>query len=138
MAIKFWYSSKLLYEENAEGHHYTAYCNVRTLPFTNSGAFPKYTQQSSFISVQEAGCQGSDVSTGTYKQQDYCQQTLKIENGRLFSLPGDPGISFENFLWLILNFPKRPKLSKESAITQNNTHNLKNLWGRQVRGQTPP
>lgn len=83
MAIKFWYFSKLLHEEDAEGHHYTAHCNIRTLPFTNSGALPKYTQQSSFISVQEAGCQGSDISTGTYKQQDYSQQTLKIENGRL-------------------------------------------------------
>ena len=37
----------------------------------------------SFISVQEAGRQGSDVSTGTYKQPDDSQQTLKIENGRL-------------------------------------------------------
>lgn len=82
MTIKFRYFSKLLHEEDAEGHHYTAYCNIRTLPFTNSGALPKYTQESSFISVQEAGCQGSDISTGTYKQQDYSQQTLKIENGR--------------------------------------------------------
>lgn len=42
---------------------------------------PKYTQESSFTSVQEAGCQGSDTSTGTLKQQDYGQQTLKMENG---------------------------------------------------------
>ena len=79
---EFWHFSKLLYEKDAEGHHDTAYCNVRTPPFTNSGTLPKYTQQPSFISVQEAGCQGSDISTGTYKQQDYSQQILKIENGR--------------------------------------------------------
>ena len=79
---EFWHFSKLLYEKDAEGHHDTAYCNVRTPPFTNSGTLPKYTQQPSFISVQEAGCQGLDISTGTYKQQDYSQQILKIENGR--------------------------------------------------------
>ena len=82
IATEFWHFSKLLYEEDAEGHHNTAYHNIRTLPFTNSGTVPKYTQQPSFISVQEAGYQGSDISTGTYKQQDYSQQTLKIENGR--------------------------------------------------------
>jgi hypothetical protein len=58
------------------------YCNTRTLLLTNSGALPKYSQQSSFISVQEAGFKGSDVSTCTYKQQDYSQQNLKFENGR--------------------------------------------------------
>ena len=76
MAVFF----KLLYEEDAEGHHSTAHCGRRPLPFT--GALPKHSQQSSFLSVQEAGCQGSDRSTSIYKQQDYSQQTLKIENGR--------------------------------------------------------
>lgn len=46
MTIKFWHFPQLLYEEDAEGHYYTAYCYIRTLPFTNSGTFPKYTQQS--------------------------------------------------------------------------------------------
>ena len=82
MATEFWHSSKLLYEEDTEGHHDTACCNIRLLPFPNSGTLPKYTQQPSFISVQETGYQGSDISTGTYKQQDYSQQTLKIEDGR--------------------------------------------------------
>ena len=82
MASEFWHFSELLYEEDAEGHHSTGYCNRRTLPFTNSSVLPKYTQQSSIISVQEAGCQGSDISTGTHKQQDYSQQTVKVENGR--------------------------------------------------------
>ena len=80
---EFWHFSKLLYEKDVEGHHDTADCNIRTLPFTSCGTLPKYIQQPSFISVQEAGCQGLDISTGTYKQQDYSQQTLKIENGRL-------------------------------------------------------
>ena len=79
---EFWHFSKLLYEKDVEGHHDTADCNIRTLPFTSCGTLPKYIQQPSFISVQEAGCQGSDISTGTYKQQDYSQQTRKIENGR--------------------------------------------------------
>lgn len=39
---------------------------------------------------------------------------------------------------LILSFPKRPKLWKESAITENNIYDLKNVWGRKVPGQTPP
>lgn len=81
-ATASWPFPELLHEEDAEGHHDAAHGDIRTLPLTNSGALPKYTQQSSFISVQHAGCQGSDISTGTYKQQDYSQQTLKIENGR--------------------------------------------------------
>ena len=75
MATESWPFSKLLYEKDAEGHHNTAHCNIRTLPFTSSGTLPKYTQQPRFISVQEAGCQGLDINTGTYKQQDYSQQT---------------------------------------------------------------
>ena len=82
MATEFWPFSKLLYEKDAGGHRNMAHSNIRTLPFTSSGTLPKYIQQPSFISVQEAGCQGSDISTGTYKQQDYSQQTRKIENGR--------------------------------------------------------
>ena len=42
---EFWHFSKLLYEKDAEGHHDTAHCNIRTLPFTNSSTLPKYTQQ---------------------------------------------------------------------------------------------
>ena len=75
MATEFWPFSKLLYEKDAEDHHNTAHCNIRTLLFTSSGTLPKYTQQPRFISVQEAGCQGLDINTGTYKQQDYSQQT---------------------------------------------------------------
>ena len=90
---EFWHFSKLLYEKDAEGHHDTAYCNIRTLPFTSSGTLPKYTQQPRFISVQEAGCQGLDINTGTYKQQDYSQQTLKIENGRHSEAGEDPATS---------------------------------------------
>ena len=82
MAAEFWHFPKLLYEEGAEGHRTTASCNVRALTFINSGTLPKYTQQPSFISVQEAGCQASDISAGTHKQQDYGQQTMTIENGR--------------------------------------------------------
>ena len=82
MATELWHFSKLLYEEDAEGHHNTAYRNIRTVLFTSSDTLPKYTQQPSFVSVQEAECQGQDISTGTQKQQDYSQQTLKIENGR--------------------------------------------------------
>jgi hypothetical protein len=74
--------SKLLDKEDAEGYHDTAYYIIRTLSFTNSGALPKYSKKSSFIFVQDAGHQGSDISTCTYKQQDYSQQTLNIENGR--------------------------------------------------------
>lgn len=82
MVTEFWYFSKLLYEEDAEGHHYTAYRNTKTLPLTSLGTLPKYIKQSSFISVQGAGCQRSDISTGPHKLQDYGQEPLKIGNGR--------------------------------------------------------
>ena len=74
MATEFWPFSKLLYEKDAGGHRNTAHSNIRTLPFTSSGTLPKYIQQPSFISVQEAGCQGLDINTSIYKQQDYSQQ----------------------------------------------------------------
>ena len=41
MAIEHWPFPKLLCEEDAEGHHYTAYGDIRTLAFTNSGTLPK-------------------------------------------------------------------------------------------------
>lgn len=103
MAFPCWQFPKLLYEEDAEGHHYTAYGHIRTLAFTNSSTLPKYSQQSSFISVQEAGCQGSDISTRTYKQQDYSQQTLKIENGRHSQADAGPATSpshLQFFIWV--------------------------------------
>jgi hypothetical protein len=84
---------KLLHKEDAEGHRYMEYCNTRTLSLTNSGALPKYSQQSSFISVQEAGFKGSDVSTCAYKQQDYSQQNLKFENGRHSEASNAPHIT---------------------------------------------
>lgn len=34
----------LLYKQDAEGHHDTAHSHIGALPFTNSGAFPKYSQ----------------------------------------------------------------------------------------------
>jgi len=45
--------------------------------FTDSDTLPKYTLKCNFISVLEAGSQGSDRSTGIYKLQGYGQQTLK-------------------------------------------------------------
>ena len=42
---EFWHFSKLLYEKDVEGHHDTADCNIRTLPFTSCGTLPKYTPE---------------------------------------------------------------------------------------------
>ena len=83
MMTKFLYFSKLLCEEDAEGYHYTAYCHIKMLLFTNFGTLLKYIKQSSLISVQEAERQGLDINPDTYKQQDYSQQILKADIVRL-------------------------------------------------------
>lgn len=45
-----------------------------------------------------------------------------------FSQLGEVNISLVNLFKLISSFSKRPKLLKESAIRQNNTGNLNNVW----------
>lgn len=67
-ACRAWQGRLLVGEEDGEGHDDTTNRHVRTLPLAYSSTFPEDTQEAGLVLVQETGCHGSEIGTGTDEQ----------------------------------------------------------------------
>lgn len=84
-------------KEDIDGHAHTRCCHPGTLPFPYASHLPKSSNRTCLLPVEQRGGEGADVGAGADEQQDYTQQTLKVEksrHGAVTASSGDGGQVF--------------------------------------------